>query len=146
MQYYHNYLDAKRGKNDRDASRAFCLNRIVRACTKHASALYYPNTLTYHDCETTLYTDEAPESAALRTSEVLDSFCAENGTLDAYLEALPDGATARFYLKDASGNTLAEVTYPLFRGTPDHVVGEEADAEALEHFIEDVFRTVGKLR
>ena len=146
MQYYHSYLNAKHGKNDRDASCAFCLNRIVRACAHHASALHYPNTLIYHDCETTLYTYEAPESAALRTSEALDSFCTENSTLDAFLEALPDGETARFYLKDADGNTLSEVTYPLFRGTPDCVVGEEADAEALERFIEDVFRTVDGLR
>ena len=146
MQYYHSYLNAKHGKNDRDASCAFCLNRIVRACAHHASALHYPNTLIYHDCETTLYTDEAPESAALRTSEALDSFCTENSTLDAFLEALPDGETARFYLKDVDGNTLSEVTYPLFRGTPDCVVGEEADAEALERFIEDVFRTVDGLR
>jgi hypothetical protein len=146
LQYYHSYLNAKHGKNDRDASCAFCLNRIVRACAQHASALHYPHTLIYHDCETTLYTDEAPESAALRTSEALDSFCAENSTLDAFLEALPDGETARFYLKDADGNTLSEVTYPLFRGKPDCVVGEEADAEALERFIEDVFRTVDGLR
>lgn len=142
MQYYNNYLNAKRRKNDREQSCAFCLNRIVRACAERAGAMYFPNTVIFHDCPQTLYTGETPEAAAMRTIEPLDILCPEHKALDVYLEALSDGETARFYINTPDGKTLAEVFYELFRGTPDRVVGEERETEGLGTLISNVFRTV----
>ena len=146
MQYYYNYMNAKRGKNGRSPSMAFCLNRILLACTERVSALYFPNKITYHDCEQSLYTGESVESAAMRAAEFLDPLCAKWPALDAYLEESENGETARFYAHDPAGNTLGEVFFPLFRGIPDRVVGDEPDNEALLAFVEDALKTARALR
>lgn len=146
LQYYHHYLNAKRSKDSRHSSCAFCLNRIVKACIEHAEALHDRHTIAYHDSPAILYTDQDPESAAARLAEPLDQYCADRDALNAYLEALPDGKNARFYLTDADGKLLAEVLFPLYQGIPDHVVGEETDDQALHELVEDVFRVINRFR
>ena len=56
MQYYYNYMNAKRGKNGRSPSMAFCLNQLLQ----HESSEHeYPD-------EHQLHKQQQPGEPALR--------------------------------------------------------------------------------